>query len=270
MAGKLRWRLLTSAELTARGDVEAAQWFGKCEKLWDERRSDSAKKQKSGLNDWLNWQKKLTEQPVDAQWAVMYTASASDASACVLDVTTFAQRFMVDYTMYVSFTQTEDEARYVEAFLNSGYANHRIKEFQARGLFGPRHVSKKILDIPWPEYSRNLPSHRRLVEVGRRAAKAVQGILGTQQDLELDPRTLGRLRSSIRREIAGLMGEIDALVEAISTGRDLLGITVSWDQLLRIDRPVLEGADSTELSTFLRSEREGWSHRDLPGDGGKS
>ena len=40
-------------------------------------------------------------------------------------------------------------------------------------------------------------------------------------------------------------------------------IHASWDDLLRTDRPTLAGADSTELSAFLRSEREGWSHRDV-------
>lgn len=269
LPGKMHWRLLNSTELTTRGDVEAAQWFGKCEMLWDERRSDSAKKQKSSLTDWLDWQKKLTEQPVDAKWAVMYTASASDASACVLDVVSLSQRFLVESTCYVSFLKTEDEARFVECYLNSGYTNGRIKEFQARGLFGPRHVHKKILELPWPDFSRNRPSHRRLIELGHRAAKAVQAILGSQQDLELDPRTLGRLRSSIRREIAGLMGEIDALVETISTGRDLLEAAATWDQLLHTDRPVLDGADSSELSAFLRSERGGWRKREISKNGSK-
>ena len=264
LPGKQRWRLLDAAELTARGDLKAARWFGQCERLWDERRSPSAKKQKSSMTDWLDWQRKLTGQPVDVKWAVMYTASASDASACVLDVTSFSPRFMVDYTMYVCFTQTAQEARFVEAFLNSAYANLRIKEFQARGLFGPRHVSKKILDIPWPAFSPNLPSHRKLVALGISAAHAVQGILGTQQDLELDPRTLGRLRSSIRKELAPIMGQIDTLVEAISTGRDLLELAAGWDSLLSASRPLLAGADSTAVNAFLRSERESWSERDLP------
>lgn len=96
----------------------------------------------------------------------------------------------------------------------------------------------------------------------------MQGILGTQQDLELDPRRLGRLRSSIRREIKPLMDQIDALVEAISTGQDLLVIQQSWERLLDPNRPTLPGADDAELSRFLRSEREGWNHRDfvLPED----
>nr|MDP2190231.1 N-6 DNA methylase [Rhodoferax sp.] len=270
LPGKLRWRLLNSAELTARGDVEAAQWFGKCEKLWDERRSDSAKKQKSSMTDWLDWQKKLTEQPVDADWTVLYTASGTDASAVAMEVGGGSLRLLADHKTYVTFVESEEEARYLECYLNCGYINRAIKQFQSRGLFGPRDVHKKILELPWPEFSRNRPSHRRLIELGRSASQAVQGILGTQQDLELDPRTLGRLRSSIRREIAGLMGQIDALVEAISTGRDLLDSAATWDQLLRTDRPVLAGADSAELSAFLRGEREGWRKREISEDGSKS
>ncbi len=261
--GKLHWRLLDAADLTARGDLEAARWFGQCERLWDERRSDSAKKQKSSMTDWLDWQGKLTGQPVDAKWAVMYTASASDASACVLDVTSFSPRFMVDYTMYVCFTRTEVEARYVEAFLNSQYANVGIKEFPARGLFGPRHVSKKILDISWPDFSPNRPSHRRLVALGQSAAQTVQNILGSQQDLELAPRALGRLRSSIRRELADVMSQIDVLVEAISTGRDLQEQSADWARLTHESGAAIKAPNSNELSEFLRTERTRWSEREL-------
>ena len=269
LPGKLRWRLLDAAELTVCGDVEAARWFGQCERLWDERRSDSAKKQKSSMTDWLDWQRKLTGQPVDAHWAVLYTASGTDASAAATEVGADALRLLADHKTYITFVSGEDEARYIECYLNCGYVNRAIKEFQSRGLFGPRDVHKKILELPWPEFSKNLPAHRRLAALGQRAARAVQGILGSQQDLELNPRSLGRLRTRIRTELAVLMGEIDALVESISTGRDLEQIAAGWDHLLRSDRPVLAGADSTELSAFLRSEREAWSHRDIPVDRSK-
>lgn len=270
LPGKQRWQLLTAAELTARGDLEAARWFGQCERLWDERRSDSAKKQKSSMTDWLDWQRKLTGQPVDAEWAVMFNRSAKDGNACVVKVDSFAQRLIIDFAMYVSFVETEQEARYLECYLNSGYINRAIKAFQTTGHFGERDVTKKILEFPWPDFSPNCPSHRRLVALGRSAAQAVQGILGVQQDLELDPRTLGRLRSSIRCEIAGVMGQIDALVEAISTGRDITKREADWERLLTTERPLLAGADSVELSAFLRSERESWSERDRPLPGGKA
>ena len=263
LPGKLHWRLLDAAELTARGDLEAARWFGQCERFWAERRSDSAKKQKSSMTDWLDWQRKLTGQPVDAKWAVMYTASASDASACVLDVSASTPHFLAESTCYIAFVKSNEEARFLECYLNSGYANGKIKEFQARGLFGPRHVHKKILELPWPDFSLNSPSHRRLVALGRSAALAVQGILGSQQDLELDPRTLGRLRSSIRNALTDVMGQIDALVESISLGHDLLEQSADWTRLTHESGTTIKGQNSSELSDFLRAERSRWSEREL-------
>lgn len=268
LLGKRHWRLLNSKELTEAGDVEAARWFGQCERLWEERKTENAKKLDISLIGWLDWQRKLTTQPLGAEWAVMYTASASDASACVFNVASGALRFLAETTTYIAFLKTLDEARYVECYLNSGFINGKIKEFQARGLFGPRHVHKKILELPWPEFSPNLPSHRRLVALGQSAAKAVLGILGSQQDLELDPRTLGRLRTSIRREIAGIMGEIDTLVEAISTGKDLQAQSQDWQRVIHNPSSGTPGQDALEVSDFLRTERGHWSERELVAIGG--
>ena len=267
LAGKQHWRLLDSAELTARGDLEAARWFVQCERLWAERLSDSAKKQKMSAGGRLNFQRGLTDQPVDAHWAVFYTASASDASACVLNVSSLAQRFLAESTTYICFTASEEEARFVECYLNSGYANGKIKEFQARGLFGPRHVHKKILELPWPLFSRNVSSHRRLAALGAKIAQAVQSILGLQQDLELDPRSLGRLRTRIRNELAPAFQEMDALVEAISTGRDLQASGQTWERLLHGTPSDVAAQPSAALSAFLRGERAHWSERELLASG---
>ena len=221
------------------------------------------KKQEMSAYSRLNFQRGITDQPVDSKWAVMYTASATDASACIFHSSSFAQHFLAESTCYISFTQSGEEARFVESYLNSGYANGKIKQFQARGLFGPRHVHKKILELPWPEFSRNQPSHRRLVALGQQAAKQVQLILGSHQDLELDPRTLGRLRISIRKELAGLMAQIDVLVEAISTGKDVLAQSEDWNRLTHTSSAAVKGQSPEELSEFLRSERSRWTEREL-------
>ncbi len=263
LPGKLRWRLLDAAELTARGDIEAARWFGQCERLWGERRSDSAKKQKSSLLDWLDWQRKLTGQPADAQWAVMYTASGSDASAVLVDVQQDDVRLLADHKTYITFVGAPEEGHFLASYLNSDYVNKAIKQFQSRGLFGPRDIHKKILELPWPEFSRNQPSHRRLAALGQQASQQVQQVLGTQQDLELDPRTLGRLRTSIRRELASVMGQIDFLVETISTGRDLQEQSEDWTRLTHKTGLAGKGQSANELSDFLRAERSRWTEREL-------
>ena len=263
LPGKMHWRLLDAAELTARGDIEAARWFGRCESLWEQRRTDSAKKQNLDCNARLDYQRGLTQQPVNAQWAVMFNRSAKDGNACVVKVDSFNVRFMVDFSMYVSFVATEYEARYLECYLNSGYINRAIKAFQTTGHFGERDVTKKILEFPWPAFTMNRPSHRRLAALGQQAAQQVQKILGSQQDLELDPRTLGRLRASIRLELASLMGQIDSLVEAISTGRDLKEQSDDWTRLTHKHGQPGKGQSADELRDFLRAERNHWTEREL-------
>ena len=66
------------------------------------------------------------------------------------------------------------------------------------------------------------------------------------------------------------MGQIDTLVEAISTGRDITELEAGWERTLNTERPLLAAADSAELSAFLRSERESWSERDIPAPDSKA
>ena len=91
----------------------------------------------------------------------------------------------------------------------------------------------------------------------------MQGILGSQQDLELDPRTLGRLRTSIRKELATLIGEIDALVESISTGQDIERQSKDWQRVIHGASVALTHQNPGEISAFLRAERDHWTEREL-------
>lgn len=266
-AGKKHWALLGPEQLTAIGKLESAQWFAQGERLWNERRSDSARKSNASANDWLNFQRKLTDQPVAARWAVLYNASGKDASACVTDVASHGSRFMAESTTYVCFTATDDEAHYVCCYLNSEFANAAIKEFQAKGLFGERHVHKKILELPWPAFTLNNPWHRKLAALGRNAATLALQAVGPQREMELGTRDLGQLRLRVRREIAPVLADIDHLVKAISTGEDLRWMR---DDLQRvIDSPISAAnrQSAAELTMFLRAERDAWDERDLPAAG---
>ena len=263
-ASTKRWALLSPTQLTTMGKLESAQWFAKGEHLWEERRSDSAKKGDASANDWLNFQRKLTDQPVAARWAVLYTASGNDASSVVVDVVSERHRFMADHKAYICFTATEAEADYMCCYLNSGYANSAIKEFQSRGLFGPRDIHKKILELPWPAFTVNNPWHRKLAALGRNAATLALQAVGPQRDMELGTRDLGRLRLRVRREIAPVLAEINHLVKAISTGEDLRWMHDDWQLLINAPPTSSNTQDPAELSAFLRAERDGWAHRELP------
>jgi hypothetical protein len=260
LAGKRQWRMLDSAALTARGDLEAAKWFGQCERLWAERLSDSAKKQKMSSIGRVDFQRGLSDQPTDGRWAVMFNRSAKDGNACIVRTDWFAQHFLVDFAMYVCFVESEDEARFVECYLNSGYINKAIKAFQTTGHFGERDVTKKILEFPWPRYSRNVPLHRTLAALGKQMASSVQSILGSQQDLELDPRALGRLRSRIRTELDAQFKAMDALVEAIShRGATSRRRGETWTRVLQGGAPGLATQPAESVSAFLRDERAHWN-----------
>ena len=63
--------------------------------------------------------------------------------------------FFADYKTYVLHFENIQEAYYLTAILNSSITNELMKDFQSRGLFGARDVSKKILDIYYPRFDGN-------------------------------------------------------------------------------------------------------------------
>ena len=267
IAAPLKWKLLTPQQLTALGRLESAQWFSQGERLWIERRSDSAKQSGMVAGKRLDYQYGLTDQPVAARWAVLYNASGKDASACVTDVQSHDRRFMAESTAYVCFTATDMEAHYLCCYLNSGFANLAIKEFQAKGLFGERHVHKKILELPWPAFSAGNPWHIKLSALGRQAAAQSLRVVGLQDEMQLSTHALGQLRLQVRRDLGPLLAEIDRLVEAISTGQDLRWLRDDTQRLINLPATPSNQHDPAELSALLRAERQAWAHRDLPKPG---
>ena len=90
----------------------------------------------TSLPTYLNWQGKLTDQNPSAKFLVRYTPSATDACAVVIDRRTFDHPFVVDHKTYWCESNSEAEAHFVAAYVNSNFANNKIKEFQSRGLSG--------------------------------------------------------------------------------------------------------------------------------------
>src|SRR5205823_1599089 len=102
---------------------------------------------------------------------------AKDASAAVVDVGSFDFPFVADYDTYWCEVDSLEEGYYLCAFLNSGYANRQIKDFQARGLFGPRHVTKTIVGLPFPRFSLRNADHQLLGDLGNKCAVKASKII---------------------------------------------------------------------------------------------
>jgi methylase of polypeptide subunit release factors len=202
--------------LFEQGEVELAKWFKQAEKWWDDNKTEKNKKNEISLYSYLDWQKKLTRQNLNCRYLVLYTASAQDANAVVVNRDKLDLDFMVESATYWFATNNLAETRYLTSFLNCGYTNKLIKEFQARGLFGPRHVSKKILELPFSKFDSNNKSHNQLAEMGKQCALKAKNVVGDDKDLDLTTHQLGRLRRSIRQALCAELKEIDTLVEKIS------------------------------------------------------
>lgn len=78
-----------------------------------------------------------------------------------------------------------------------------MKDFQAKGLFGARHVHKKILDIYYPRYDGAVQSHRRLADLGRLChEKTAQYLADNPPPSPLSGPYLGKMRVSIKKYLA--------------------------------------------------------------------
>ena len=113
----------------------------------------------------LNHLNKLTSQLEYLQGAIaknetvriVYTESGQPTAAIIRD-----NRAIVDRTLYQTVCQSEDEARYVLALINSNALAAATAPFMPKGLYGPRHFEKHGWKLPIPRYNPSDPLHVHL------------------------------------------------------------------------------------------------------------
>ena len=203
-------------------DNHMSYWCQSCEEAWEARKTEKSRENKMSYLERLNYQKGITGQNLNTRFLVLYTASGKDACAAVLD----RQRkdlldfpFFADSKTYWFATKNLSEAHYLVAFLNSRIANKMIKPFQSRGLFGPRDICKKILQLPLPKYNSKNAAHKRLATLGGQCVKATQKIAAVHLDEggvnDMGPHQLGRVRSDIRNALTARLVQIDKILAGI-------------------------------------------------------
>ena len=132
------------------------------------------------LYDRLNYQNILANQLEYLQGAiaknetvrVAYTESGQPTAAIIRD-----NHAIVDRTLYKTVCQSEDEARYVLALINSNALAAATAPFMPKGLYGPRHFEKHGWKLPIPRYDANEPLHVRLSERGKAAEQECAAII---------------------------------------------------------------------------------------------
>lgn len=177
-------------------------WMQAAEEIWEHRReSDMA------LIDRWNYHGSLSTQFPIASVRVVYAKSgANPAAAIVRD-----KKAAIDHMLYWMAAETEQEASYLVAILNSEAARSRVARLQARGQFGARHFDKVIFNLLIPRFDASLTLHTSLAAASSDAEKAIA-------KLALSDNVFFRTaRAAVRTALAneGLSQRIDKLVDQL-------------------------------------------------------
>ena len=84
---------------------------------------------------------------------------------------------------------------------------------QARGLFGPHDIHKKIFELPIPKFDARNNTHLRLGEIGECCAQKVRD--WRDQGGPGQVVSIGRLRGMVRQMLNSELSEIDVLVASL-------------------------------------------------------
>jgi len=215
------YHLLDAGTARKEGYSYLAKWLEKVEEEWIKRRG--AKAENLSALEWLDYRKKLTSQEPGATYRVTYITSGTNLTAALVEnrpikfaingeEITF-QGFVADHVTYYMETSDPNEAAYLVAVLNSPTIDKMIKPMQSRGLWGPRHIHTKVLELPIPKFEAENPQHQRLSALGEQCTQKVQAWLSQGGPGKVT--SIGRLRQMVRQMLNSELSEIDGLVASL-------------------------------------------------------
>lgn len=220
------YRIVESGEAQRKGHSGLKNWLMESEKIWGEIRGEKA--DKVDIYSWLNYQNKLTSQSSRAKYKVLYNTSGTYLVSCVVKNGPTSIKIdssqikisgiIADTTAYRFDTNDHDEALFISAMLNALIIDSLIKPMQSRGLWGERHIHKKVLELPLPKFNPKNKKHLELVELAKKAETKASKLVS---ELEKKYSGIGKIRQLIKVEIAEEVLKIDKIV------REIIAKTVS-------------------------------------------
>ena len=183
-----------------------AEWWQRMERLWTAHRASD----RLSLLQQLDYQKKLSKQlpVVPGVPRIVYSASGMYIAASLV-----RDAAVIEHKLYWGTMSSIEEARFLEALLNSDVLLERVRPLQTRGQHNPRDFDKYVWQLPIPKFDSQHRQHRRLSELA-----AAAEVLAAQVELDATKRfeTLRRLvRKAVRESDVGQ--EIESLVAAVVT-----------------------------------------------------
>lgn len=215
-----QFRIVNSKEAGDRGFVGLKEWLKQAEEVWKIKRAEKA--EKVNLYSWLDYRKKLTQQSPKSRFKVVYNTSGTYLCACAIENTDTVLKaddsvlklsgVLAAHTTYYYDTNNEDEAFYIVAWLNSQIIDKLIKPMQSRGLWGERHIVKKVLELPIPRYNPKVELHKQLVTISKECNKKVKEIIPA---LEQKYTSIGKIRAEVKEALEHEISEIDRIVKQL-------------------------------------------------------
>lgn len=215
------YKLVNATEASERGFFHLVGWLDKADREWQERRG--AKAASMSVYERVNRWNGLTRQNRAAKYRAVYNTSGTYLTAAVVETEPIQFQingqdlavgaFLADYKTYYFETPNFGEAHYLSAILNAPEVDSLIKPMQSRGLWGPRDICKKVLDLPLPQFDAENLTHQRLAELGQECDAKVKEWLASGGPGKT--KSIGKLRAMVRDTLSKELDEIDALVKEI-------------------------------------------------------
>jgi hypothetical protein len=219
------FNILDKDAVQAGGHGYMYQWLSKVENYWKQIRAD--KFEKMNVYQWLNYSKKLTKQSPKARYTILYTgAGRGNMSSSIIesgniieirlnDIQIQLNGFICEHDTYYYYPNSKDEANFLSSILNSDFTFSILKRIKSA-----RHIQKKVLELPIPEFDSQNSAHVQLSVMGNDCAMKAKRLLheelhylGSTDSLQTG--TIGSLRRRIKGKLSNEMDQIDKLVASL-------------------------------------------------------
>jgi len=208
-----QYKLLKIDECREKGYYNLADWLEKVEDIWQKTRKSKAEVMTS--LEWLDYRRKLTCQNPTSFFSVLYNTSGSNLAATIInrDAEIKTKNFIVDTKTYYYNNISFKEGFYLVSVLNSPVINMMIKPMQSRGLWGPRDIHKKVLELPIPQFDEGNGVHIALAKLGEECTEKVKVWLDSGGQGKV--KSIGKLRGMVREMLKDELAQIDRYVKEI-------------------------------------------------------
>jgi hypothetical protein len=180
-------------------------WWKQAESEWEAKRTDDNSDR--SLLGQIDYMHKLRLQLPVKPHRVVYTGRGERATAARIQ----NPAAIVDHALYWAAFETQDEAVYVSAVINSEALHERVKDALSRGLYGGRNIHRVPFLVSWPQFDPSDDLHQGIRSAGERAEAAASALDG------VEGKGIAWARKRVRGalEESGIASEIEQLVEQL-------------------------------------------------------